>query len=54
MVILASGMARGRVHLAATTTTSFWATTSPKMAAILQKKVDLGRPVTCLILTMLL
>ena len=32
MVIVASGMARGRVRLA----------TSPKMAAILQKKLDLG------------
>ena len=37
MVIVASGMARGRVRLATTTTT-----TSPKMAAILQKKLDLG------------
>ena len=35
MVIVASGMARGRVGLAMTTTL-------PKMAAILQKKLGLG------------
>ena len=37
MVVVASGMAGGRVRLATTTTT-----TSLKMAAILQKKLDLG------------
>ena len=38
MVIVASGMARGRVRLATTTTL-------PKMAAILQKKLGLGSKV---------